>query len=293
MHTWQWQSWNGLPYLTCPLLADFPHGFFTQQAALHSPEDLTAALSTQATPYRVKQVHGNRVLSSSEIAARITAAPSNTAITQAGLLPEADGVVTDGANHAAWVCTADCVPVLIADGRTGRVASAHAGWRGTASAIVPRAIARLQAQGSALADLRVVLGPAIAGEVYQVSTAVAATVGASIVPEAAPQAARVQVEASAETTPLEPVSIERSGAAIELILNRLRQLPNSPLLPDPQFQRVRLDVRRVIALQLEHVGLDIEQVAIAPFCTYQMPEYFYSYRRNPQKKVQWSGIVSR
>jgi hypothetical protein len=32
--------------------------------------------------------------------------------------------------------------------------------------------------------------------------------------------------------------------------------------------------------------------AIAPYCTYQTPEYFFSYRREKQKKVQWSGIVS-
>jgi copper oxidase (laccase) domain-containing protein len=32
--------------------------------------------------------------------------------------------------------------------------------------------------------------------------------------------------------------------------------------------------------------------AIAPYCTYQTPEYFFSYRWEKQKKVQWSGIVS-
>ncbi|BAZ25970.1 hypothetical protein NIES4073_68760 [Kalymmatonema gypsitolerans NIES-4073] len=33
-------------------------------------------------------------------------------------------------------------------------------------------------------------------------------------------------------------------------------------------------------------------VGIAPYCTYQTSEYFFSYRREKQKKVQWSGIVS-
>jgi polyphenol oxidase len=37
----------------------------------------------------------------------------------------------------------------------------------------------------------------------------------------------------------------------------------------------------------------LEQIAIAPYCTYQTPEYFFSYRREHQKKVQWSGIVSK
>jgi hypothetical protein len=45
-------------------------------------------------------------------------------------------------------------------------------------------------------------------------------------------------------------------------------------------------------LQLERMGISGEQVAIAPHCTYQQPEYFFSYRRDKEKKVQWSGIVS-
>jgi len=49
----------------------------------------------------------------------------------------------------------------------------------------------------------------------------------------------------------------------------------------------------VNALQLEQLGVSSEQVAIAPHCTYQEPEHFFSYRRDKLKKVQWSGIVSK
>ena len=51
------------------------------------------------------------------------------------------------------------------------------------------------------------------------------------------------------------------------------------------------DVRKVNVLQLESLGITAEQIAIAPYCTYQTPEYFFSYRREQQKKIQWSGIV--
>ena len=64
------------------------------------------------------------------------------------------------------------------------------------------------------------------------------------------------------------------------------------VLPDPEPGRARLDVRRVNALQLEHLGIAPEQVAIAPHCTHQEPDRFFSYRRAKEKKVQWSGIVS-
>jgi polyphenol oxidase len=101
--------------------------------------------------------------------------------------------------------------------------------------------------------------------VYQVAESVAAEVGASVLPELEPEARLVA----------------------------LAKLERSPILPDDKPGHVRLDVRRVNELQLLGLGLVPEQIAIAPVCTYQDPVNFFSYRRNPEKKVQWSGIVSR
>lgn len=258
IHAWEWRTWEGLPYLTCSLLERWPHGFFTQQFSPRYPADLVTVLQPQAQVYRVKQVHGNTVLSASEIDRLLQ-------LSDADELPQADGIASEQAQQAVWVCTADCTPVLIADEKTGQVAAVHAGWRGTAQKIVPQAIARLVDRGSQLKDLRVAMGPAIAGEVYQVSTEVAAEVGASIISEK-------------ETA--------------EIILSVVQELPNSPILPDPEEGKVRLDVRRVNELQLEQMGISGEHIAIAPYCTFQGVEHFFSYRRDKLKKVQWSGIVS-
>jgi len=262
MHTWYWQTWEGLPYLTCSLLKPWRHGFFTQQFSPRLPSELVQVLQPDAEVYRVKQVHGNTVLMPSEIAA---VAPQKIDNEQNSVaeFPPADGLVTEKPQQAVWVCSADCTPVLIGDTYTGQVAAIHAGWRGTATRIVPQAIAKLIASGSQLENLLVAMGPAIAGEVYQVSETVAAEVGASILPDAK-----------------------------ESILDTLQQLPNSPVLPDPQPGRLRLDVRRVNVMQLEQLGIHPQQIAIAPHCTYQEPEHFFSYRRDKLKKVQWSGIVS-
>ena len=227
---------------------------------------MVSALQPEAQVYRVRQVHGNTVLTPSEIESAAEAVKNQGEAEPER--PSADGILTEQPQQAVWVCTADCTPVLIADEKTGQVAAVHAGWRGTASRIVPNAIARLIDTGSRLENLRIAMGPAIAGEVYQVSETVAAEVGASIVPP--------------DTT-----------VTAESILDFLQQLPDSPILDDPKPGRVRLDVRRVNALQLEQLGIHPEQVAIAPHCTYQQPEHFFSYRRNKLKKVQWSGIVSK
>jgi YfiH family protein len=264
MHTWHWRTWNHLPYLTCSLLEPWAHGFFTQQFWSRPPSELTTVLHPVAKSYRVKQVHGDMVLVPSSIS-EMAADPSDEP-------PPADGLVTEQAEQAVWVCSADCTPALVADEVTGQVAAVHAGWRGTALKILPGAIARLKNQGGHIKNMRVALGPAIAGEVYQVSEQVAAQVGATIVPGS-------------------PAEI-REPEAIQEILHVLHQLPNSPLLEDPEPGRVKLDVRQVNALQLEQMGFTPDQIAISPHCTYRDAENFFSYRRTRQKKAQWSGIVS-
>ncbi|MEC4986101.1 MAG: peptidoglycan editing factor PgeF [Oscillatoria sp. PMC 1068.18] len=259
--SWQWQNWRGLPYLTCSLLADWQHGFFTQQFDSFSPQQLTEIFQPKATAYRLKQVHGNAVLTPTEIETEIASKTEE-------IYAPGDGIITNKSLESVWVASADCTPILIADRVTGKVAGVHAGWRGTAQKIVPVAIARFLSFGSSREDLLVAMGPAIAGEVYQVSETVAAEIGASIIP---------QTDANDK----------------EKMLIQLAELADSPLFPDSQPGKVKIDVRRINQIQLEQLGLRNEQMAIAPFCTYQQPEHFFSYRRSKQKKVQWSGIVSK
>jgi YfiH family protein len=244
-----------MPYLTCSLLEPWSHGFFTQHFWPRSPLELTKILHPEAPVYRLKQVHGNTVLTPTEIGSEFTEDEE---------LTEGDGLVTEQPTQAVWVASADCTPVLIASQKTGQVGAVHAGWRGTASKIVPQAIAKMLSFGNEIEDLRIAMGPAITGEVYQVSQQVAAEVGLTII----------------------------SHNDEKFILNSLYELPNPPILTDPDPERVRLDVRVVNALQMQMLGVRLEQIAIAPYCTYQTTEHFFSYRREKQKKVQWSGIVS-
>ncbi len=267
MHNWTWQTWQGKSYLTCKLIAQ-PHGFFTSAFAPQPPEALTSALHPEAEVLRTKQVHGNVVLAPADIRTETKAlVASGPASDEDIQRPQADGCFSDRAGQATWVCTADCTPALIADQRTGQVAAVHAGWRGTAQKIVPVAIDKLRAQGSQLKDLQVLLGPAITGEVYQVGEDVAAKIGLSIV-----DSNRFTDDSA--------------------IVDHLLSMDHPPLQPDAKPGHVRLDVRRINQIQLEQMGLAVEQVATAPHCTYQEPDRFFSYRRTKQKQVQWSGILS-
>ncbi len=268
MHTWNWQTHEGRSYLTCSLLDAWSHGFFTREFWPSPPAELAPVLQADTQTFRVKQVHGNQVLSSSEVQTYWDQLSPSTEEQPPSEFPPADGLMSQEKNQAVWVCTADCTPVLIADTQLGHVAAVHAGWRGTAAKIVPVALARLQSQGSQLQNIRVAMGPAIAGDIYQVTTDVAAQVGSTV------------------TDP------DLSEQPAEAITEHLLEVENSPLIADVEPGRVRLDVRRVNAMQLEQMGILPEQVAISPHCTYQDPDKFFSYRREQRKQVQWSGIVS-
>ncbi|KEF43200.1 MAG: copper oxidase [Cyanobium sp. CACIAM 14] len=180
--------------------------------------------------------------------------------------PEADGLHSDGGGQSLWVCGADCTPVLIADLASGRVAACHAGWRGVAARIVPVAIDALVAEGASREALVVALGPAVAGRSYQVERSVTLQVAAALDPGDGSSTAAGAL-----------ADLEACGA----------------LLPDPQPDRDRLDIRRATALQLERLGITAERVAICPLCTVAEPLLFHSWRRDGVRAVQWSGIVSQ
>ena len=251
-YTWHWHFWQDLPYLTCNLLDDWKHGFFTRSFAGISPTDLSKILSPNAEVYRLKQIHGNIVFTTTEISQN-----------QTDNLLEGDGIVNTGKNESIWVASADCNPVLIGDSATGKVAAIHAGWRGTSIKIIPATIKRLLAQGSKLENLKIAIGPAISGEVYQVDEEVAIKVCNSI----------------------------SSFHTISGIINSLSDFSPIPILPDEMPGKVRLDVRKVNEIQLYQLGIKPDQIAISPHCTFLQSQYFFSYRRSQEKQIQWSGII--
>ena len=76
--------------------------------------------------------------------------------------PACDGLVTDDPGTALMIFTADCTPLLFHDPVTGAVGAAHAGWRGTASAIGPKTVrAMVENFGSRPENIRAAIGPNI------------------------------------------------------------------------------------------------------------------------------------
>jgi hypothetical protein len=83
--------------------------------------------------------------------------------------PRADAAVAFAPWQVCAVMTADCLPVVFADGAGTRVGVAHAGWRGLLGGVLQATVAALEAPPS---TLHAWLGPAIGPAAFEVGTEV-------------------------------------------------------------------------------------------------------------------------
>lgn len=169
------------PLLRSPLLekAGFAHAFFTRPLSFgptgfdpdvvaQSRGAAAAELGVDPTRlYVVTQVHGRDVV-------RV----AGTESTESVLAERADAVVTRAGGVACGVRTADCVPVLVADAKSGAVVATHSGWQGTEKDVVGAGIAALVREAGATADLIAAVGPHIAVCCFEVGEDVAARLAA-------------------------------------------------------------------------------------------------------------------
>ena len=170
---------SGPPILVSSLLAGFPHGFTTREGGVSrgafASLDLSSTVgddpaavaenwarlraATGLSFARVRQVHGCRVVEAA-----------------AGAEPveEADAVATAVRGVAACVSVADCVPVLLADPRSGAVAAVHAGWRGTLDDAAGAGVRVLvERHGARPGDLLAAIGPSIGPCCFEVDRGLA------------------------------------------------------------------------------------------------------------------------
>jgi len=158
-----------------------------------------------------------------------------------------DALVSNTPKILLTVKTADCVPILLADAKTGAFAAVHAGWRGTSASIVVRAIAQLKSEyGARAEDLRAAVGPAANACCYEVGSEV-----------------------------------------IDLFKERLPQ--SDHLFTGTSADHARIDLQRANGEQLTSTGVSLDRIHIAPLCTMDRNDLFFSYRR----EKRFHGRVGR
>lgn len=113
---------------------------------------------------RVRQVHGNVV----RVLARVAADEA-----RAEDRPDGDAIVSNISGLVLAVLVADCVPILMADVRSGAAAAVHAGWRGTCAGIATAAVKSMAEWfGTRPEDVVAAIGPSIGPDDYEVGDSV-------------------------------------------------------------------------------------------------------------------------
>jgi hypothetical protein len=254
----EWVDAAGGPALVCRPLAAIATHVFTARAWLAGAgqggdgapdrelgwEDVAHAVAVApADLLRARQVHGIAV----------SVGRSDT-----GGRPEADILVACDATVAAAVQVADCVPLLIADPRTGAVAAVHAGWRGLAARAPGVAVRALATEyGSRPGDLVAAFGPSIGACCYEVGPDVKERFAAS-------------------------------GFSAARLDRWFRRRPTesraNPPLPgvarEGREGRWYFDVWAVVCAELEEVGVRPSQLYGSGLCSASHPGAFCSFRRD-------------
>lgn len=84
-----------------------------------------------------------------------------------------DALATRLKNVALCINTADCVPVVLHDAEAEIVAVAHCGWRGVVNDLLKNTLVAMERMGARLENIRVVMGPSICAECFEVGEEVA------------------------------------------------------------------------------------------------------------------------
>lgn len=171
--------------------AGFRHAFFTRKGGVSQGAYSSLSFSVAAgdSDANVKQnleraaaqlgIASSRIHFLSQVHGRVAHTLSGSEEQSELIQREGDALVSRAAGLACAVRSADCVPVLLADRRSGAVAAVHAGWRGAVNGVVGSAVEALRAIAPA-SDLLAAIGPHISQAAFEVSNDVAETLlGAS------------------------------------------------------------------------------------------------------------------
>jgi len=159
-------------------LANVRHAFFTREGGVSGGiyESLNGGVGSRDRPEHVREnrvrmadalgVAPDRLLTCYQIHSPDVVVAETPWTREAA--PRADAVVTRVPGLAVAVTTADCGPILFADGEAGVVGAAHAGWKGAFSGVAEATIEAMERLGALRGRIVAVLGPMIRQPNYEV-----------------------------------------------------------------------------------------------------------------------------
>jgi len=174
-------------FLESPLLraAGFRHAFFCRRGGVSSGpyESLNFSVTVGDDPENVRKnlalatrvlaIRDDRLFFSSQVHGADARTLAGDETLEGVRIVEADALTSRAHDLACSVRTADCVPILAADRRSGAVTAIHAGWRGVVRGVVEAGIASVRDLSGANSELVVAIGPHIRQAAFEVSEDVA------------------------------------------------------------------------------------------------------------------------
>ena len=267
----EWARYPWGPAVRCRALASVADHCFTTRAPALGPEPLapgdgwhSVARSMGVPPrfiVRLRQVHGTSVATLRRHEVFPPDAPDWSV---------ADIAASDDPGLALAVRVADCLPILLADAKSGAVAAVHAGWRGTAAGAVQVAVEALRASfGTVPGDIVAAIGPGIGPCCYRVGADVR---------EAFESAGRWD-------------GLVRVWFSAEPPLAALRGIPGSDPSVASSHPSQFFDMWTANADQLHRAGLPRRQIHTARVCTSCHRDTFHSYRVDGAGAGRMVGVI--
>jgi YfiH family protein len=175
--------------------AGFRHAFFTRRGGVSTGpyeslnfsravgDDAASVAANVALAASVLGVGPKRVYYLSQVHGAVTHVLAGDETPEALLEREGDALASRAPGLACGVRTADCVPVLVGDLKSGAAAAIHAGWRGIVRGVLEAGVARLRELAGGDTELVAALGPHIRLWAFEVGEDVADEIAsASAVP---------------------------------------------------------------------------------------------------------------
>ena len=184
-----------------------------------------------------------------------------------------DGLVTETPEILLAVQTADCLPVILVDGKRRAAGVFHAGWRGTLKRIVQKGVGEMQRWfGTAPQDIKAAIGPGIQGCCYEVGDEVRD---------------QFQSQFAYGGTLFREIRESHEVRDKYPLLFLTARAPGHSHLP----RKIFLDLVEANRRQLLEAGVPAKNISASELCTSCRPDLLFSYRADKGKTGRLMGAV--
>lgn len=235
--------------------------------------------------YWVNQVHGKQIYDIDDV-------NDDSKLTMRTM--DADAMVSKQANVGLAIMTADCVPIVLYQPATKRIAAIHAGWQGLAFGVIKATAERFESNK----PIQAWIGACISQTNYEVDRQVLGKLSAGCIENELLNSTTLD---NFEQVFSEHVKTESKIEKCDNFNNKINdddlhksidKLSNYATLSTDKVSasKVKLDLPKLAATQLDYLGITIaNEGSIA--CSYGDPSY-YSYRRQTHLQQSATGRMA-